>query len=114
MVRSANGPRQLVYLDTFHSGDVRRCPVLGDLGATNSQLDFALCLTKYIAMSMVALNQEHWRAGRKFARIACALFDRYTGHGGRSYRDYDMVHVPDVDPRIARHCLHAGRLQAGA
>jgi hypothetical protein len=24
-----------------------------------------------------------------------------------------MIQVLDIDPRIARHCLHAGRLQAG-
>ena len=27
---------------------------------------------------------------------------------------HDMTHVLDIDPRIARRCLHAGRLQAGA
>ena len=44
----------------------------------------------------------------------CALFGRDTGHGGRSYGRHDMIHVLDIDPRIARRCLHAGRLQAGA
>jgi hypothetical protein len=43
-----------------------------------------------------------------------ALFGRDAGHGGRSYVHYDMTQLLNIDPRIARHCLHAGRLQAGA
>jgi hypothetical protein len=42
-------------------------------------------------------------------RIVCD-----TGNGDRSYGGHDMTHVLDIDPRIARCCLHAGRLQAGA
>ena len=45
---------------------------------------------------------------------AGVLFGRDTGRSGRSYGDHDMIHVLDIDPRIARRCLHAGRLQAGA
>jgi hypothetical protein len=37
-----------------------------------------------------------------------------TGNGERSYGSQDMVHDLDIAPRIARRCLHAGRLQAGA
>jgi hypothetical protein len=43
-----------------------------------------------------------------------AFFGRDTGRGGTSYGRCDMTHVLDIDPRIARHCLHAGLLQAGA
>ena len=43
-----------------------------------------------------------------------ALFGRATGRGGRSYVHYDMTDVLNIDPRIARRCLHAGLLQAGA
>jgi hypothetical protein len=42
-----------------------------------------------------------------------ALFGRDAGHHGRSYVHHDMTHVLDIDPRIARRCLHAGLLQAG-
>lgn len=41
------------------------------------------------------------------------LFGRDAERGGRSYVGHDMIQVLDIDPRIARHCLHAGRLQAG-
>ena len=44
---------------------------------------------------------------------AGVLFGRDTARSGRSYGDHDMIHVFDIDPRIARRCLHAGRLQAG-
>ena len=54
-------------------------------------------------------NREPWGilSGR-------ALFGRATGRGGRSYVHYDMTYVLNIDPRIARRCLHAGLLQAGA
>lgn len=45
--------------------------------------------------------------------LECALWSRYKD-GGRSYVGDDMIHVLDIDPRIARLGLHAGRLQAGA
>jgi hypothetical protein len=41
------------------------------------------------------------------------LFGRDAEHGGRPYVRHDMIQVLDIDPRIARHCLRAGRLQAG-
>ena len=39
---------------------------------------------------------------------------RDTRHDGSANVGRDMIHVLDIDLRIARHCLHAGRLQAGA
>ena len=51
---------------------------------------------------------------RRADRWRCVLFGRNTGHGGRPYVGYDMTHAFEIDPRIARRCLHAGRLQAGA
>jgi len=48
------------------------------------------------------------------ARNRRARFGRDAGLGGRSYVGNDMIHVLEIDPRIARRCLRAGRLQAGA
>jgi hypothetical protein len=40
--------------------------------------------------------------------------DRGTAHGGKSFGGHDMIRVFDIGPRIARRCLRAGLLQAGA
>jgi hypothetical protein len=44
----------------------------------------------------------------------CVLFGRVTGTAKSPYVVDDMIHVLDIDPRVARRCLRAGRLQAGA
>lgn len=51
--------------------------------------------------------------GRSLMRLrnTRARFRRDAGSGGSSYVGDDMIHVLDIDPRIARRCLRAGRLK---
>jgi hypothetical protein len=41
---------------------------------------------------------------------------RFGRNGGNTFKGYvgvAMIHILDIDPRIARHCLRAGRLHSG-
>jgi hypothetical protein len=54
------------------------------------------------------LQWHEWRVARRGARF------RRNGDGGMwSYVQHAMTYVFDIDPRIVRFCLHAGRLHAG-
>jgi len=41
---------------------------------------------------------------------------RFRRNGSTAFKDHleiAMMHAFDIDPRIARHCLRAGRLHSG-
>lgn len=44
---------------------------------------------------------------------ASACFGRNGCNRFKGYVVVAMIHILDIDPRIARHCLRAGRLHSG-
>ena len=88
----------------FLMSEIRRAAVL----ETNKMPEGVACLNESVTYRVD--GSSNFRGANMLALRGYALFGRDAGRRGRSYGSHDMVHVLDIDPRIARRCLHAGRL----